>query len=478
MELFNTILCKILYPRNTNEELRDAYLPNPKPFISLFNANMDYRNAVIIHKNPIYKDFLFFLANNMLFYSPKQSDEATVEHTIYTAVSAKYSFLKKNINTFMTHINNDFIDLFKDVQKHYRAFARFANIWRHKRSPVQIDHDLYMTPLHRDNRSVFSLLQQGKIYLFTTSNLVNSICTSLSNAPNFFVEPLVMKNPYNNIPFNKSDLYNIYFFLKHSPIIMPMLFHNYFLVDFDLRKFRDENENVIKCMAFKSHIRNATANSLYNASIQMLKKYQKKIVIHKDFPKDTLVNILRPYLLLYYITQYSAEEYRVIDAEAQLHYKLKKLYQNNPAFGRKLVKLKRVGFSTRRVRYIEFSDKHPDFDEPVDIETYQKTHLEMIEAEYSSSDEDEDATPNNNEDDDDTQMPFIIISPQPSLNIGQSILAVLHNTSSNTNVFVDEDSDSDDEELDEQNTESVDTSSNEIVIESDSDDEDDDEDES
>jgi hypothetical protein len=247
---------------------------------------------------------------------------------------------------------------------------------------------------------------------------------------------------------------------------MPMLFHNYFLVDFDLRKFRDENENVIKCMAFKSHIRNASANSLYNASIQMLKKYQKKIVIHKDFPKDNLVNILRPYLLLYYITQYSAEEYRVIDAETQLNHKLKKLYQTNPAFGRKIIKLKRVGFSTRRVRYIEFCDKHPDFDEPNDIETYQKTHLEMIESEYSSSD-DEDET--NNDDDTENHFPFIIISPQPSLTVRHSIFTVLNNTSPDTNVIRDEESDSDDEDSDERNTESSHTNSNEIVITGDSD---------
>jgi hypothetical protein len=246
---------------------------------------------------------------------------------------------------------------------------------------------------------------------------------------------------------------------------MPMLFHNYFLVDFDLRKFRDENENVIKNMAFKSNIRNSPVSNLYSSSIQMLKKYQKKIVIDKDFPKDTLVNILRPYLLLYYITQYSAEEYRVIDAEAQLTYKLKRLYQDNPAFGRKLIKLKKVGFSTRRVRYIEFCDKHPDFDEPIDSETYQKTHLEMIEAEYSDSEEDEADTTNNNDDDEDseTHLPFIIISPQPSLTGTQSIFTILNSTSSsNTNLIRDEESDTEDEE-------SLDANSNEIVIEGDSD---------
>lgn len=478
MVLFNTILCKILYPNNTFEEVRDTYFPKPKVFLEIFNDTMQYKNTASIFKNPKYKDFLFFLANSSLFYSDMDKNivsnkvEPNIK-SIYTVVSSKYEFLKKNINTFMKFIIDDFIDLFSDAQKHYFAFARFANIWKYKRSSVQIDHDLYMTPLERTNRNVFALLQQSKIYLFTSANLVNSICTSLSNCPDFFVDPLVIKNPYNNIPLNKSDLYNIYFFLKHSPIIMPILFHNYFLTDFDLHKFTIENENTIKHMAFKSYIRNASTSTLYVSSINMLKRYNKKIVIDKDFPKEVLVNIMRPYLLLYYVVEYSSEEYRIIDAELLLKYKLKKLYKHNIAFGRKIVKLKRVGFSTRRQRYIEFSDNHPTFDEPVNMEVYQKTHTEIIENEYSSS-EGENMNNANYTDDvndnSDNDLPFVIISPQAPLNISHNIFTILHNTSiSNTVRESDSESDSESESESE-------SKSNEIVIEGDSDEEEEDDD--
>jgi hypothetical protein len=420
---------------------------------------MKYKNIASIFKNPKYKDFLFFLSTPFLFYN--DMDIQSNIQSIYTIVSHKYKFLKKNINTFMSFTIDDFIDLFRDVQKHYFAFARFANIWKYKRSPVQIEHDLYMTPLDRNNRNVFSLLQQCKIYLFSSANLVNSICTSLSNCPDFFVEPLVIKNPYNNIPLNKSDLYNIYFFLKHSPIIMPILFHNYFLMDFDLHKFSIENENIIKHMAFKSYIRNASVSTLYCSSIHMLKRYNKKIVIHKDFPKEVLVNIMRPYLLLYYIIEYSSEEYRIINAEEMLKYKLKKLYKYNVAFGRKIVKLKRVGFSARREKHIEFSDNHPNFDDPVDMEAYQKTHTEIIDNESSSS---EDETPNNQTIDDtnndsDNDLPYTMISPQPSIAISHNIFTIIHNTS-NMNIVRESDSESD--------SDSDETTSNEVVIEGDS----------
>jgi hypothetical protein len=479
MEIFNTILRKILYPRNTNEELHGAYGPIPKPYVGLFTAATKYNDAVIICKNPKYKDFLFYLANSVLFYNAPSTTVSITEKTIYDTVSAKYDFLKKNIHTFMEIVNNDFIDLFRDVQKHYIAFAKFANIWRHKCSPVQIDHDLYMTPLNRTNRNVYSLLQQGKIYLFTAPNLVDIICTALSNAPNFFVEPLVIKNPYNNVPLNKSDLYNVYFFLKQSPIIMPVLFHNYFLVDFDLRKFRDENENVIKHISFKSYVRNASATSLHLSVVQMLKRYKKEIVIHKDFPKETLINILRPYLLLYYIVEYSSEEYRIGDAEYLLKYKLKRLYEHNPAFGRKIVKLKRVGpFSKKMTKVIEFCSKHPDFDEPIDMATYQKTHLEIIDTNYASSEESEEEGEEDRDDNDteENDLPFVIISPHPSFAIQTSLTVLSTDTPSTINVVREEDEDSD-EESDEHNTESVadPDSDDEVVIEGDSSYSDDDE---
>ena len=479
MEAFNTILRKLLYPQNTDEELYNAYSPKLKSCTEMFTTTMTYNNTTIIYKNPNYKDFLFYLANTLLFYNTNSSSGRSSEKTIYNEVSTKYKFLKKNIHTFMEIVNDDFMDLFRDVQKCYRAFARFANIWKHKRSIVQIDHDLYMTPLVRTNRSVFSLLQQGKIYLFTGSNLANIIGTALSNAPNFFVEPLAVKNPYNNILLTKSNLYNIYFFLKQSPIIMPILFHNYFMVDFDLRKFRDENENVIKNIAFNSYVRNASVTSLYNSAVQMLKKYQKTIVIHRDFPKETAIQVLRPYLLLYYTIEYSSEEYRRQDAEDELKYKLKRLYKYNSLFGRKIVKMKRIGSSKRMIKTTEFSTNHPYFDEPIDIHTYQRTHLEIVEANQN-----EDYTNNNYEyrhyegeeyyeDGDDnetemqTQIPFVIVSPHPSFVI-QSTLTVLPTNPTNpynTNVQEGQDSEEDDTE----STIDSGSESDEVVIESDSD---------
>ena len=474
METFKTILCKTLYPKNTKEELESVFIPKQKPFAELFTSQNNTNKGVVIYQNPIYKGFLFHISNLLLFYNDLSSNNT--ENNIYDIVGVKYAFFKKHVTMITTKINEDFIDLFRDVQKHYRAFALFANIWKYKKSKIQIEHDLYLTQLNRNNRNVFSLLQQGKIYLFTASNLVNSITTSLSNAPNFFAEPLVLKNPYNNVPFSKSDLYNIYFFLKQSTILMPTLFHNYFLVDFDLRRFIDENENIIKCIAFKSYIKNGTTEMLYNDIITMLNKYQKNICIDKSFPKETIIDIMRPYLFLYYTVNYSAEEYRIIDAETHLRYKLKRLYSYNPCFGRKLVRLKQVMFSTKMTKYVEFSDKHPDFDEPMDIKTYQKTHLEIINTKYSSIHEEEsdtsDTSENTNDENTDNEYTvngyqFVIISQQPSLTMFDNTMDITNNYEHN--VIHESETENTEEDIhnEDSNDDSNDDSNEEVIIEGD-----------
>ena len=46
------------------------------------------------------------------------------------------------------------------------------------------------------------------------NDLINIIETAICNAPNFFLDPLPPKNPYNNQKLNTSTLCNIYFKMK------------------------------------------------------------------------------------------------------------------------------------------------------------------------------------------------------------------------------------------------------------------------
>jgi hypothetical protein len=67
-------------------------------------------------------------------------------------------------------------------------------------------------------------------------------------------------------------------------------------------------------------------------------RYGKCIItIDADFPKQKLVDIMKPYLRLFILSMYSTYNEDHIYYERQLHRKLKQFYNFNPKFGRKII---------------------------------------------------------------------------------------------------------------------------------------------
>jgi hypothetical protein len=100
---------------------------------------------------------------------------------------------------------------------------------------------------------------------------------------------------------------------------------------------------------------------------------------------------MKPYVTLYYSINYSNNEYKKVANNTLLEYKLEKLYKYNCAFGRKYVRLVPVGgvFNNKKMKIIEYNDKHPNFYEHEDIESYKNSHLEILPTTYDSSDSSE-----------------------------------------------------------------------------------------
>jgi len=302
----------------------------------------------------------------------------TVSHN-----ESKFKFLENTLkNMFLDEIIKEKVfDIFTKVQKTYHAFSRLAQIYKFKKSEMQINHDLYLNPI--TSQRYITILQNGKKYMFTATDLINVINTALSNAPHFFVEPLIAKNPYNNIPFDKSTLYNIYFFLKTTNYKMPVLIEKYFLADFDITLFYFENEAIIRDIAINNFVFKSDIKILYPSVINMIHKYdtRNKLIINEDFPKDKLVDIMRPYLYLYYITKYSFMVNKKENAYAELTYKFKQFIKFNPKFGRKNIMFN--SFTKKTITTYE--DKHINF---YDIKktNYTTSHLLLnMENEYNNN---------------------------------------------------------------------------------------------
>ena len=185
----------------------------------------------------------------------------------------------------------------------------------------------------------------------------------------FFSQPLPSKNPYNNLPFTKSNLYNIYLFFKFKTNIYNDLFIKFFHCDFNLTTFYHKYEYLLRQCILDNFIKNSTEDVVIQEIKKMIslfnKKTNKKILINDEFPKKRLIKIMKPYLMLYLQSYFSFVPIIKNNAVFLLNSKLKKFQKFNPKFGRKIYKL---GFKTDQnfkrksyIKSVEFLDNHIAF---------------------------------------------------------------------------------------------------------------------
>lgn len=284
----------------------------------------------------------------------------------YEFIYKKFNELKKLvISPFMSEtIANALLDDFSGFQRIYKGFARLAHIYKFKKAKVQINTDLCMNELNPKKSNVFVLFQNNLKYYFSARDLMNIINRNLSHCIGFVPDMIVSKNPYNNVVLNETCLYNIYFFLRWNAYIIPELFHGFFLSNFVATTFHYNYE----CKIINEHIKNFIYNShhdtlypIFNDMWDAYYRITKKIVIDEEFPRDKLINIMKPYLHLYYTSLYATNgTYKQCNAEYTLRRKLMRFRNFNPLFGRKYVRFNKDIFGKRDKR-VEFDLKHINF---------------------------------------------------------------------------------------------------------------------
>ena len=298
----------------------------------------------------------------------------------------KFNELRKMLhNIFIPESQKEaLLILFSKIQRTYYAFSRLANIFRYKKAVIQISSDLCMNDIKESDSNVFTVIHNKSKYLFIISDLINIMNNNLFNSVYFFPEPLQTKNPYNNIPFNASTMYNIYFFIRLHICIMPELIQGYYLSNLDLDIFKYNYEGLIRETYIKNYVYTTHFEDLHDIVLDMIKKYNiygTKLAIHNDFPEDKLVTIMRPYLFLYYMSKYyisgSCKKQTSVN---MLKKKFRSFIQYNPFFGRK-----RVCFVNKSKRtIITFNCNHINFNTDYNgtISDLMANYDPNIEAEF------------------------------------------------------------------------------------------------
>ena len=251
-----------------------------------------------------------------------------------TKLKVLYEYLD---NMFLPAIDKEeILQIFQKSQRTYHGFSRLAKIFKSNTAKTTITTDLYLNEIPKDHRNAVCIHANATNYWFMIGDLCNHILAALTNSPYYFADPLSIKNPYTNIPFTRAQLYNIYFKVRASTFLLPVLFHKFFLCDFDLIQFRLENEAEIRESFIRRHIHTSEESEIYSEIRIMLFHHRRKNKrIHPSIPKPEFIQIMRPYLYLYLVSKYHIRGLEKVSLSKDVVYdKLEELFNFNSQFGR------------------------------------------------------------------------------------------------------------------------------------------------
>ena len=327
---------------------------------------------------------------NTLMYILSISFIHQLLNTITTYKKEKFIYLKNVLDNHFLSSNQktEFITIFQDIQYIHNNLCKLVRKYKWKNSKSVNQTDFIMNPINENQYFVCTLLQHDRKYLFTKSDLTKIIENALTNSPYIYAEPLSIRNPYNNSIFDKSHLYNIYFFMKHGGFILPSIFHQYFLHNFHLKIFRNNTEHMIREM----HIKNMTTrdnNRIFRDIQTMLYAYNKqcydpnmKFNIHDDFPDEVLIRAMKPFLHLFYTSNYSLCISSKTHARVELIYQLNQFKTKSPGFGRKYININNINniFNKSKISNVpEYNTTYTPYINNCYYKNYETSHIEIIE---------------------------------------------------------------------------------------------------
>jgi len=296
------------------------------------------------------------------FYLPKMFKELTDNNDIKTICIAKFRIIDElfsssydgkplSVNSQTSifssvylneTIQHRILSIFQKTQQTYHAFSKVARVYRHKHTPVQINTDLYMNDLIPSKSTTFVLLDHDKIYYFSLNDLAKIMMDSLTYSYMFFIEPKVCKNPYNNVPFTKSTLYNIYFRMKSVFCVVPPLIHAFFMSDFNVFLFKKQNESTLLEHIVREYVAKTEPIHMRAEILTMISEYDtnRVLYIHRCFPSTSLLKGVKHMFILYLSRKHTQDGYIYQNYGFELSRLMNTFIHENPQFGNMIFKPK------------------------------------------------------------------------------------------------------------------------------------------
>jgi hypothetical protein len=176
------------------------------------------------------------------------------------------------------------------------------------------------------------------LYKFDIFDILKIIKNALHYSNGLFIESQYPKNPYNNKEFSLGNLMNIFFYMKGRGMNIPSYFEAFRRCGFQLQKYIEENEPIIKLKCIENYCNDMTDRQLYGEIIIMLRSYNlKKAVIHPIFPRHYVIHQFKPYMKKYYIQCYGNHPALQIRYKTENKRALQYFFDKNVSFGRIII---------------------------------------------------------------------------------------------------------------------------------------------
>ena len=283
-----------------------------------------------------------------------------------------YDQINKSTVFFGQHDKDEFNDIFYKSQFVYMTLNRFLHKIKLQKTKIVVDSDIFLNNLDVAHKNTLCINQNNGLYLFSCIDVIKIINNALTNATEYhFSEPQSIKNPYNNIVFTNAILYNIYFHITFNTHHNIDLFHLFFKANFDVDLFLTTHSYILRKHALRNFVYKGLSSYVHKEILLMLTDYNAKykyrqgytkIVVDHDFPRDTLIKIMRPYLMIDLLSAYSLMEIEQETSSYLLKHYLSEFCEFNPHFGEK---------TSSEIEPNKFDDRHIPFNKHsnMDIKT-------------------------------------------------------------------------------------------------------------
>ena len=296
------------------------------------------------------------------------------------------------------------IRIYSKIKKCYNIFSRLARNFKWNRMKVyDNNYDLCMNNLSDYKKTTLIEIAEDNVrYIFRITDMIKIFNNALTSNYEMFAEPQEIKNPYTNKEISMHNLYNIYYTIKYSNIIMPTLVNIYYLSNFDIDELLLNNEEKIRDMSIVSYTKNLNGKKLNKIIREMFERYRYsfRLKVNNEFPMEKLNEIFLPFAKLYIQIRYTLSRTKRTRFVYTLKNKLMLFCKYAPLFGRKIIKI-----NNNKKQYF-FNSNCKTFDE-LKIIIIEQSEFGNIIYEDDSETSDSDSSENN---EDENNIPNIIVN--------------------------------------------------------------------